>query len=132
MKIGPKLALILAIGACLAVNSMAQKPADMVGTWVGLATLEGMAEPNEFTLVLEMKEGKLAGHITDQYNTMSESSIDEIELGEGTFSFSVVGNAPGGQEITLVLKMEVDGDSMEGILEIPDMGMNGTWEASKK
>lgn len=132
MRQRARLTLILALGLCLAVNLAAQKPADMVGTWVGLATLEGMDGPNEFTLVLEMKEGKLAGHITDQYNTMIETPIDEIELGEGKFNFSAVGTAPGGQEFTLTLKMNVDGDSMEGILEIPDMGMNGTWEATKE
>jgi hypothetical protein len=132
MKQKERLTLMLVLGLCLTVNLAAQKPADMVGTWVGLATLEGMGGPNEFTLVLEMKEGKIAGHITDQYNTMIEAPIDEIELGEGKFNFSVVGTGPGGQAITLVLKMNVDGDSMEGILEIPDMEMKGTWEASKQ
>ncbi len=127
-----RLALILALGLCLAVNLTAQKPADMVGTWVGMATLEGMDEPNEFTLVLEMKDGKLAGHLTDQYDTMSESPIDEITLEEGVFSFSVLATGPGGQELKIVLKMNVEGDSMEGTLEIPDMGWNGTWEATKQ
>jgi hypothetical protein len=111
---------------------MAQKPADMAGTWVGLATLEGMADPNEFTLVMEMKDGKLAGHMTDQYESMSESPIDEIKLESGVFSFSVLATGPGGEEIKLVLKMNVEGDSMKGTLEIPDMGMNGAWEATKQ
>ena len=132
MKHMIRLALILALGFCLTVNLMAQKPEDMVGTWVGLATLEGMAEPNEFVLVMEMKEGNLAGHLTDQYGTLNEAPIDEIELGEEIFSFSVVGTAPGGQEFTMVLKMNVDDDSMEGTLEIEEMGMNGTWEATKQ
>lgn len=132
MKIKKGFALILALGFFVAVNLMAQKPADMAGTWVGLATLEGMDEPNEFTLVLDLKEGKLAGHLTDQYGTMDEAPIEEIKLEEGVFSFSVVGMGPGGQEITLILKMNVDGDSMKGTLEIADMGMNGTWEATKQ
>jgi hypothetical protein len=116
----------------MTVNLAAQKPEAMVGTWVGLATLEGMAESNEFVLVLELKEGNLVGHLTDQYGTMNESPIDEITLEGGVFSFSVKGMGPGGQEITLILKMNVDGDSMEGTLEIADMGMNGTWEATKQ
>lgn len=132
MKFKTRLTLILTLGLCLILNLTAQKPADMAGTWVGLATLEGMAEPNEFTLVLELKEGKLAGHMTDQYGTMDEAPIDEIKLEEGVFSFSVVGMGPGGQEITLILKMSVDGDSMNGTLEIADMGMNGAWEATKQ
>jgi hypothetical protein len=132
MKIKKRFALILALGICVVANMMAQKSADMAGTWVGLATLEGMDEPNEFTLVLELKEGKLAGHMTDQYGSMTQASIDEIKLEEGVFSFSVVATGPGGEGLTLVLKMNVEGDSMKGTLEIPDMGMNGTWEATKQ
>ena len=132
MKNKTRFVLILALGLCLTINLTAQKTADMAGTWVGLATLEGMSEPNEFTLVLELKEGKLEGHMTDQYGTMDASPIDEIKLEEGVFSFSVVATGPGGEGITLVLKMNVEGDSMKGTLEIPDMGMNGTWEATKQ
>jgi len=132
MKCKAKPALILLMGLCFTINLVAQKPEDMVGSWIGMATLEGMAEPNEFVLVMEMDEGKLAGHMTDQYGTMSETPIDGIKLEGSVFSFSVVGTGPGGQEITLVLKMNVEGDYMNGTLEIPDMGMNGTWEASKQ
>ena len=132
MKFKTRFALILALGLCLTINLTAQKPADMTGTWIGPATIEGMSESNEFILVLEMKEGKLAGHLTDQFNTVSETPIDEIKLEEGMFSFSVVGTGPGGQELTLILKMNVEGDGMKGTLEIADMGMNGTWEANKQ
>ncbi len=125
-------ALLLTLVLCTAVILMAQKPEDMVGTWVGLATLEGMDEPNEFTLVLETKEGSLAGHMTDQYESMIQAPIAEIKLEEGVFSFSVVATGPGGEEVTLVLKMDVEGDSMKGTLEIPDMGMNGAWEATRQ
>jgi len=132
MKFMAKFAFILLMGLCLTINLMAQEPEDMVGTWIGMATLEGMAEPNEFVLVMEMEEGKLSGHLSDQYGTMSETPIDEIKLEGSLFSFSVVGTDPGGQEITLVLKMNIEGDTMKGTLEIPDMGMNGTWGASKQ
>lgn len=132
MKIKTKLALILSLGLCLSINLMAQKPADMVGTWVGLATLEGEDEPNEFTLVLELEGENLKGHLTDQYGTLDEASLEEIKLEEGMFSFSVKGTAPGGQEFTMVLNMDVEGDSMKGTLEIPGFGMNGAWEATKQ
>jgi len=132
MKTKIRLALILALGLCASVNLLAQKPSDMVGTWVGNAMLEGMAEPNEFTLVLELKEGEISGHMTDQYGSMSEAPINDIKLGDGKFSFSVLAIGPGGEELKLVLEMNVDGDSMEGTLEIPDMGMTGTWEATKQ
>jgi hypothetical protein len=132
MKFMTRFVLFLALSLGMFYSLMAQKPADMVGTWVGMATLEGMDEPNEFTLVLEMKDGDLAGHLTDQYGTMNEASIDEILLENGTFSFSVVAAGPTGEGITLALKMNVEGDSMNGTLEIPDMGMSGSWEATKQ
>jgi len=132
MKLKKNLAIILTLGLCMVVNVTAQKPEDLVGTWVGNATLEGMSGSNEFTMVLELKEGNLAGHMTDQYGSLNESPIDEIKLEKEMFSFSVMGMGPGGQEIKMVLKMTVDGDSMKGTLEIPDMGMNGTWEAAKQ
>ena len=132
MKIKTRLILVLAVGLFAALNLTAQKPADLQGTWFGPATLEGMSEPNDFTLVLEMKEGKLTGHMTDQYSTMNENPIEEIKLEGGVFSFSIKAMGPGGQEITLVLKMNIEGDSMEGTLEIPEMGMTGAWEASKQ
>lgn len=132
MKKSTKLALISVLGLITAVGLLAQKPADMQGTWVGMATLEGMDEPNELTLVLELKEGKLAGHMTDEYGTMSESSADKIKLEKGVFSFTVNGMGPGGQEIAIDFKMNVTEGTMEGTLEIPDMGMNGTWEAAKQ
>lgn len=132
MKTSTRFALIFALGLCVSVNLLAQKPSDMVGTWVGDATLEGMAEPNEFTLVLDLKEGELSGHMTDQYGSMSEAPISDTKLEEGIFSFSVIGIGPSGEELKLILKMNVDGDSMKGTLEIPDLGMNGSWEAAKQ
>lgn len=132
MKISARSALILALGLCLAGSLLAQKPAEMVGTWVGMATLEGMGDPNQLTLVVELKEGKLQGHMTDEYGTMSQSPFTEPKLAEGVFNFSVTGSGPGGQEMTLAFKMTVDGDSMKGTFDIPDMGMAGTWESSKQ
>ncbi len=107
----------------------AQKPADLAGTWGGEATLDMETEANFLTLILEMKEGKLSGHMTGEYGTLDESPLSEIKLEEDTFSFKVMAAGPGGGEITITFKMKVTGESMEGVLEIPDMGATGTWEA---
>lgn len=132
MKMMTRLALFLALGFLLSVSLMAQKPVDLVGTWAGSATLEGMGDPNELTLVLELKEGELTGHMSDQFETMVESPISEVEVGEGIFKFSTYAMGPGGQNLTLIFKMKVEGDSMSGTLEVPDMGVNGEWEATKQ
>ncbi len=63
-----------------------------------------MGDSNELTLVLDLKDGKLMGHMSDQYETMIEAPISEINLGEGTFNFSVVAIGPGGQDLTLIFR----------------------------
>ena len=109
----------------------AQKPEDLVGTWVGEATVEAEPDPNVLTLVLKLEDGKLAGLMTDQYNSMIEVPIQDITLQNGVFNFSVYADIGGGQ-LLLKFSMTLEGDSMKGKLDVPDMGMAGTWEASKQ
>lgn len=106
MKIKARLALFLALGLCVSVSLIAQKPADLVGTWIGMSTLEGMTEHNEITLVLVLKEGKLTGHMTDKFEVMSKTPISEIKLEEGVFSFSLVAMGPGGPGIAYSVQDE--------------------------
>ncbi len=122
--------LVLALVMLTGFTLSAQKPADLVGTWEGEGTLEGVADPNVLTLVLKLEDGELVGHMTDQYGTMIETPIEDVNLEEGTFSFSVYVDM-GSEQALMTLTMKVDGDSMEGKLEIPDMEMVGTWEATK-
>jgi len=131
MKIKAKLTILLAAVMLAVISMSAQKPSDLVGTWVGEATVEGEADPNELTLVLELKDGKLSGKMTDQYGTMNETQVDEISLEQGVFSFSIQAELPGGA-LTIAFKMKVTGDSMEGELSIPDMGVTGKWEATRQ
>lgn len=131
MKIATKIILLLFLGLSVSVNLMAQKPADLVGTWIGLSTVESEAEPNELTLVLKLEEGELNGHMTGQYGVLNAATLSDIKLSEGVFKFSVKAVGPGGEEIAIVFEMKVDGDSMKGKLEVPDMGLAGTWEAVK-
>lgn len=134
MNNNTRFALILVLGLCVCGHLAAQKPADLVGTWVGEATLDGEMEPNELTLLMELAEGKLKGHITGQYGTLTESPLTDIKLEGNVFGFQVMAAGPGGGELAITFKMEVDTKtgSMKGTLEIPDMGMSGTWEASKQ
>ncbi|MGB2907425.1 MAG: hypothetical protein WBB73_09990 [Candidatus Aminicenantaceae bacterium] len=121
-------AMILLTGLSLS----AQKPVDLVGTWGGDATLDSEAEANFLTLVLEMKDGELSGYMTGEYGTLNESSLNEIKLENDNFSFEVMAAGPGGGEVAIAFKLKVAGDTMEGSLEIPDMGASGKWEAIRK
>ena len=112
--------------------SPSQKPADLPGTWSGPATLEGVEAPNVLTLVLELKEGKLAGTMSDEYGTINQFAIGEISFENGVLSFSTPVLGPGGAEVTMKLKMTVTGDEMKGKIEIADMGLVGAWTAQKK
>ena len=131
MKTKAKITMFLALAMLTALSLSAQKLEDMAGTWVGTATLEGEAEPNELTLVLELQEGKLTGKMTDQYGSMNETQAEDISLEQGVFRFSVTVQVPDGT-FKLEFKMKVSGDSMEGELVVRDMGMTGAWEATKQ
>jgi hypothetical protein len=109
----------------------AQQPADMVGTWTGEATLEGEAETDTVTLILELKDGKLAGHMTDRFQAIN-GDIADVVLEQGVFNFTVPALFGEGYQGTVSFKMKVDGDSMKGELEIPEMGAKGTWQATRQ
>ena len=83
---------------------------------------------------VEQAEGKLKGHMTGQYGTLNESPLSDINLEGSVFSFSVNAMGPSGEELAITFKMEVDikKGSMKGTLEIPALGLTGTWEASKQ
>jgi hypothetical protein len=123
----------LAAFFCLIGSSLqAQKPAELVGTWSGQATLEGLDTANELNLVLELKEGKLAGTMTDQFGTINQFPISDVVLDKGIFSFSVPVANRSGEMMSLKFKMTLSKDAMKGEIEVPEMGMKGAWEATKK
>ena len=115
----------------MSASLSAQKPTDLVGTWIGPGTIEGEAETNELTLVLELKEGKLSGHMSDEIGYLNEAELTESSLADGIFSFAITAESPGGS-MEITFKMKVKGDSMTGEMDMPDMGMSGTWEATKQ
>lgn len=131
MKVARKTSILAAAALWLSLGLPAQQPADLVGTWSGDATLEGMDEPNTLTLVLEMKEGKLAGHMTDQYGAI-DSDITKIVLEKGAFNFTAPAILPQGAEGVINFKMKVLDNIMKGEIEIPEMSAKGAWQATKQ
>lgn len=125
-----KTAVVAALALWVSLFLAAQQPADLAGTWSGEATLEGMDEPNTLTLVLEMKEGQLAGHMTDQYGACNDA-IKDIALEKDSFNFATSVKFDG-QQGTILFRMKVSGDEMKGEIEIPEMSAKGTWQATKQ
>ncbi len=131
MKAKVRWTLIMVLMLFASFSLFAQKPVDLVGTWVGMATLEGETEHNELTLVLELEEGELSGHLSAQLGEVDEVPLVDITLEEDVFSFSLSVETPNGV-FTLNFKMNVSGDYMEGELEFPELGSTGTWEATRQ
>ena len=131
MRLARKTTVVAAVALWVSLFVATQQPADLVGTWSGEATLEGMDEPNTLTLVLEMKEGKLAGHMTDQYEAV-DGDITDIVVEQGAFNFSAPVLFGQGSQGTIHFKMKVDGDAMKGEIEIPEMSAKGIWQATKQ
>jgi hypothetical protein len=130
MKLSKNITVVLAALAVLGPAAFAQKPADLVGTWVGQATLDGVDSPNTLTLVLELKEGKLEGGMVDEYGTINDK-IGDIVLEKDAFNFTAPVMGPGGQQATIHFKMKISEKTMKGTIEIPEVGMTGTWESTK-
>jgi hypothetical protein len=131
MRIAKKAMAIAATVLWMGMILAAQQPSGMVGTWSGEATLEGMDEPNTLTLVLELKDGKLAGHMTDQFGAVDADAKD-IVLEQGAFNFTMPVVLPQGGQGSILFKMKVDVDTMKGEIEIPEMSAKGAWQATKK
>ena len=66
MKFSARLLGILCLVLLVGTSLSPQKPSDMAGTWLGAATLDTESAANELTLILEIKEGKLIGAMSDQ------------------------------------------------------------------
>jgi len=130
MKLAKKITVAAAMALWASLFLAAEQPADLVGTWSGEATLEGQDGPNTLTLVLELKERKLAGRMTDQYGAIN-SEIKDIVLEQGTFKFTASAMLPQGPG-SILFKMELSGDGMKGEIEIPEMSAKGTWQATKQ
>jgi len=136
MSLAKKTTVIAAIALWVGLFAAAQQPADLAGTWTGEATLDTTNEPDVLTLVLELKDGKLAGRMTDQYGAI-DGEIKDIVLEKDSFNFATSvnyasTNSGEGHQSTILFKMKLSGDSMKGEIEIPEMRAKGTWQAAKQ
>jgi hypothetical protein len=135
MNLAKKTTVIAAIALWVGLLAAAQQPADLAGTWSGEATLDTTDKPDVLTLVLELKDGKLAGRMTDQYGAI-DGEIKDIVLENGSFNFATSVNYASanseGHQGTILFKMKLSGDTMKGEIEIPEMSAKGTWQATKQ
>ena len=131
MRLARKTTVVAALALWVSLFLGAQQPADLVGTWSGEATLEGMDEPNILTLRLELKEGKLAGRMTDQFGAV-DADLRDIVPDQNAFNFAVPVMLPQGGAGSILFKMKLGSDGMKGEIEIPEMSAKGTWQATRQ
>ena len=107
-----------------------QEKTGLEGTWIGEATIETEDQPNELTVVLTKKEGKLTGVMNDEFGAIDYLPLENIKVDKDNFIFEIVMPSPEG-DVTIKFTMKVKGNTMEGELEAVEMGLKGTWEATK-
>jgi len=92
---------------------------DITGIWKGETEVPDAAEPDKLTLVLEKKEGKYAGTITDSMGMLQDEKCADIELKDNTLTFNF--NVFTGEEyLRVYATLTVEGDKMSGHWETED------------
>ncbi len=103
---------------------------DIKGTWKGPAIPETPSKENVLTLVLEDKEGKLTGRVSDELGYIDNVPLKNIVFDKGVLTFEIEVSNPE-TVYTIKFKMNVKGDSMEGDFYVVEKGSGGTWKAKK-
>jgi hypothetical protein len=99
--------VLFAFGWILALQS------DITGTWVGETAVPDALEPDILTLVLETKEGKLVGKVSDSMGYAEDTECLDIkyEKNELTFYFEIT---DGYDVQPIYISLKIEGDSMVG------------------
>jgi len=119
------LVCILDFGAAL----LAQQT-DLSGTWVGFAERRGSQD--ELTVVLEKKDGRYAGKLTDNMGVFTNSEIKNCAVKDDKVTFEFDGGA-GGQTFTLRAELTLKNDTMKGTWTIiVGTEDSGTIEVTRK
>ncbi len=99
--------VMISFGWILGVQS------DVTGTWVGETAVPDALEPDILTLVLEMKQGKLAGKLSDSMGYAQDAECLDIKYEENelTFYFEI---SDGYDVQPIYFSLKVEGDGMAG------------------
>lgn len=110
-------------------NRVKVEKVDLTGTWVGPAeTPDGS---DQITCVLEHKDGKITGTLTDEMGYLSSAPITSAKLtGDNVYLETTVSTPDGSMK--LVLRGSLKGNTITGNWELPDTGETGPWKIVKK
>ena len=91
--------------------------AEILGTWTGPAYAEGDEEPVSVTVVLEMVEGALSGHVTVPEQMMNRVPSRNLIYEDGTLSCSVQMVDESGYAVQLDIRLTLKDDVFEGTFD---------------
>jgi hypothetical protein len=102
---------------------------DLTGTWEGETYVEG-GPTLVLTLILEHKGDEITGTLADDMGYI-DAEISDAKLEGDAFSFNAIAQTPVG-ELTLIFKVTVAENSMEGAWESEDGAYAGEWTATRE
>jgi len=104
---------------------MAQQKDQFVGHWKGYVILNNGAE-DSLNVVITLKEGQLAGEMSDQYGLMDKAPMQNLKVTGNTFTcFVKVADTSG--SIKIQLEAELDGNILEGDWHSAVNGSGDQW-----
>jgi hypothetical protein len=108
------------VGATAGFAMSAQKAVkiDLSGTWTGAAVINGGASKEEFTLVLEQKDGAYTGKMNTATGLAQDAEVRNVVFKDGKLSFE------------FDLNGDPNGDIITVDVTVADNAMTGTWSSS--
>ena len=125
--------ILLLAGLCVlagTASSQAPKKANIVGTWVGTATVNEDGTGMDITVVVGKTESGYAGKLSDASGSIPETELRDVVFKDNklTCGFDLPA-AMGGTPITIELTLE--GEMLKGVWFDPE-GNSGAIELSLK
>lgn len=115
--------LVVFIASSFSTSTVILNDNDAIGTWE-YNIPEASYEYQNGKLIIEKKEGKLAGHF---FNENIKAPVEKVTFKENKLSFTFLFDADG-QEMELTFNLTIDKNKFKGSLSTPDgsMSMTGT------
>lgn len=127
------LALFLPVGLSFspALSQEKTEYGKVLGTW-NLEVYAG-GEYYYLTLNLQEGEGKLSGSISESSGAFTDTPLSNLELAADTLKFEFEApTPPDGLSRLIKAELQVIEDKLEGVLDIPDLGMTVSCTATRQ
>jgi hypothetical protein len=103
----------------------------VIGTW----DVEVLAEGQSYflTMVLTQSQGQLEGKVSEQNGMFTDAVLSSLTFDGESLAFEFTGpTPPDGMPRLIQTALKVSGDTMEGSVTIPDLGVYAQAKAAKK